>query len=134
MKVKKIKEQDLVDLKSFIEDNREDSFRYYDKRDYSVINNHKYSALYYNDNDVVGYGHLEYENKLWLGIMTGRDFRGKGYGTFIMNDLIRHADQDIYLSVDISNIIGKKLYQKFGFQIVKTLDNHHIMIRNNKLK
>ena len=134
MKIKKINRENLSDLKSFIEGNKESNFRYYDKRSYNIALQHKYNALYYIDKDIAGYGHLDYEGKLWLGIITSKKHRGKGYGTFIVNDLIKQADENIYLSVDASNIIGKNLYKKSGFKTLKKNDHNYIMIYKKIIK
>ena len=36
-------------------------FRYFDKRSYEIIYNHTQTILLYEENEVVGYGHLDNE-------------------------------------------------------------------------
>ena len=108
------------------------TFRYYSKRPYSIIDNHIYTCLYYDINNAcVGYGHLDYEDtKIWLGIMVSDIEVGKKFGNQILDDLIQNANDDIYLSVDISNNIALKLYQKKKFQQINKTTTHYIMKLN----
>lgn len=121
---------DIELLKAFIELNTNSikSFRYFDKRDYSIINNHIYTALYYNDNKCVGYGHLDSENdRIWLGVVVSDDEHGKGIGNFIINNLVNNTDRDIYLTVDTNNYNAIHLYEKYGFLKIKKENNYHLM-------
>ena len=105
----------LIDIQKFFESNKSDSFRYFDKREFDVINNHIYTCLYSFDEDYFGYGHIDREgDKNWLGIFISEKYRGFGLGEIIMNDLISKSDI-IYLTVDIDNISAISLYKKIGF-------------------
>lgn len=128
MIIKKIDKSNINDLKLFIENNKSEFFRYYDKRDINIIENHTYTALYNVDDIDIGYGHLDLDGYLWLGIMISDNYQGMGYGKFIMNDLLNNAKTDIYLTVDVDNIKGYNLYNKIGFELIKTENNHHLMI------
>jgi len=120
----------LLELDEFIKSNINGikTFRYFSKRPYTIIKNHKYTCLYYIDNVYVGYGHLDYEDeKTWLGIMVSDNEIGKKIGDQIMDDLIFNSENDIYLSVDINNNSAVYLYMKKGFEIIEKKINYYIM-------
>jgi ribosomal protein S18 acetylase RimI-like enzyme len=128
-------DNDIEDVKKFIESNPIgcENFRYYLKRDISVIQNHIFTCLYYNNENVVGYGHLDYEDgKIWLGIFVSDDSKSKGFGGMIMDDLLSKTDETIYLSVDKNNKIAQRLYKNKKFLIFKENDKNIIMIKNGR--
>jgi hypothetical protein len=116
-------------LKEFIENNKNNNFRYYDNRDFDCIKNHISTNLYYEDDVCVGYGHLDFEEKVWLGILVNSKYKEKGYGSLIMNDLISKSKIDIHLTVDKDNLIAKNLYLKKNFEILEEKENHFLMIK-----
>lgn len=125
-------------LDKFIKKCNSKSFRYYQTRDVSVIKNHIITLILTDkiDNQIIGYGHLDFEGKIWLGIYVVEKFRGKGYSKIIMNYLIEFAKEKeikfIYLTVDKDNIIAKKLYEKYGF-FIQNDNNQYIKNQcNNK--
>ena len=123
----------LIELDEFIKNNINGvkTFRYFLKRPYKTIKNHVYTCLYYIDNNCVGYGHLDYEDeKIWLGIMVSDNEVGKQIGNQIMDDLIQQTTDIIYLSVDINNDRGLKLYNKKGFEVITKTEDHYIMKLN----
>jgi GNAT superfamily N-acetyltransferase len=120
----------IIELDEFIKSNINGvkTFRYFSKRPYTIIKNHIYTCLYYINNVCVGYGHLDYENeKTWLGIMVSDSEIGKKIGDQIMDDLISNSENNIYLSVDISNNSAVYLYMKKGFEITEKKINFYIM-------
>jgi len=123
----------LIELDEFIKKNfeGEKTFRYFSKRPYTVIKHHIYTCLYYIENICVGYGHLDYEDeKIWLGIMVSDKEVGKGIGSQIIDDIIQQTTDVIYLSVDINNERGLKLYYKKGFKVVTKTDYYYVMKLN----
>jgi GNAT superfamily N-acetyltransferase len=109
------------------------SFRYFKSRKpEDAIKFHKHTLLFYKDSEVIGYGHLDLDsndNKLWLGICVIDKYCGMGYGKIIMEKLISLQDEDIYLSVDRSNLPGVNLYKKFGFKTIDSNEKYFIMKR-----
>ena len=81
----------IDEVKEFI-NKIEDSlntFKYFNSRPFSIIENHLVTILLSDSNQNVGYGHLEIENDIvWLGIAIDSQKKGKGYGNQIMNYLI----------------------------------------------
>ena len=118
-------------LEEFITKNIEGAkyFRYYNKRSYDVIKNHIKTKLYFNNAKCIGYGHLDYEEKIWLGIMVADDSIGKKYGNFIMDDLSKNIEQDIFLSVDKTNISAINLYEKKKFEIIQEYEDYFLMLK-----
>jgi len=107
------------------------SFRYFQSRKpEDAIKSHKHTLLFYNNTDAIGYGHLDRDKddaRLWLGICIIDKYCGMGYGKNIMKKLISLQDEDIYLSVDRSNLPGINLYKKFNFKIIDTNKKYFIM-------
>lgn len=95
------------------------SFRYFSKKDVSVIDNHIFTILYRRGSEHVGYGHLDKEDGvIWLGICISEKERGRGLGKIIMQDLTNFARErrlELSLSVDNDNSHAISLYEKFGF-------------------
>lgn len=98
------------------------TFRYYQTRTSSHFENHIYHFLVQKENEVVGYGHLDYEDKLWLGMFVTDKFAGQRYGKKILQTLVTLAKQDIHLSVDKDNISAINLYLQSGFRIYDQTD------------
>jgi ribosomal protein S18 acetylase RimI-like enzyme len=85
--------------------------------------------LYYQNDECVGYGHLDKENdKIWLGIIVADKHQSNGFGNLIMDDLISKYDGEIYLSVDKDNLKAQELYKKKSFINLKENDKNYIMI------
>lgn len=93
------------------------TFRYYETRSLSNFKNHKHHFFLKVENEVVGYGHLDFEGKLWLGMFVTDNFIGQGYGKIILQKLIDISEHDLYLSVDKDNISAINLYLRNGFKI-----------------
>lgn len=127
-----IRLENLELLKKFIGENRSESFRYFESRPFECIEAHISTVLYYEGDRCVGYGHLDLEGKVWLGIIVDGSIRGKGYGSVIMDDLISRSNEDIYLTVDRSNISAKNLYSRKGFEVLEEKESHYLMVRKNK--
>lgn len=97
-----------------------ETFRYFDSRDISVIENHKLTIIGQKDRKSIAYGHLDEDHgKVWLGIAVAHDYKGEGYGYEILNYLllasIKLKIKEIFLSVDRSNKTAITLYEKNNF-------------------
>ncbi len=109
------------------------SFRYFNKRPLSVIENHVSTCLYLEDGKPLCYGHLDKEeNTVWLGIAVVAGQTGKGLGRKMMNYLVERGKElkleSIQLSVDKGNIVAQKLYEKFGFDTIKQTEHYILML------
>ena len=122
-------------LQNFIKLNNSLNFRYYDNRNIDIIKNHLLTLIITIDNKVAGYGHLDFEDNIWLGICILEKYRGIGIGTNIMKYLLDYCNNNniekIYLTVDKENIIAKNLYEKLGFIIEKSksFQSFHKMVK-----
>jgi len=121
---------DILELEKFILSNPVGTtkFRYFNVRPYDIIKNHIYTSLYYLNGECIGYGHLDKENNdVWLGIIVSDNNQSKGFGNFIIDDLLSKYDGFIKLSVDKTNIKGQNLYKNKNFIILKENENNIIM-------
>jgi ribosomal protein S18 acetylase RimI-like enzyme len=126
--------KDLEELNFFLHSNPIGSktFRYFSSRDLLVIKNHIITCLYYDNEDIIGYGHLDYENeKTWLGVIVSDSHTSKGYGNMILDDLISSTNDEIYLSVDKNNYVAQNLYKKKQFIKIQENNKNIIMLRKN---
>ncbi|MEO9873142.1 N-acetyltransferase family protein [Ekhidna sp.] len=129
-----IEDASLSEVKSFLRvaGSSLSAFRYFEKRPYEVILNHLKTLVVMNNNQPVGYGHLDPEDGItWLGICVAERFRGKGIGKLIMNELIKSAKrmevEEIQLSVDSDNNEAIQLYVRFGFRLSSVEENIRFM-------
>ena len=136
--IKHITLNNTPDLKHFIDNAGDslDSFRYFNSRDITCIENHIVTILIYNDTTPVAYGHLDPDGeKVWLGVCVSEKYRKKGYGKLIMRELITHAGnmeiKQIHLTVDSDNGNAIELYKKVGFSINSELKKDvYLMVLN----
>jgi ribosomal protein S18 acetylase RimI-like enzyme len=96
------------------------TFRYFQNRPYSVLENHLVTCLLMNENKPIGYGHLDRNgDTVWLGIAVAEVFKGMGLGKLIMDFLVSTAKSKrlskVKLTVDDGNIPAISFYKKFGF-------------------
>ena len=132
-------QEDISLLETFLKDAGISlkTFRYFGKRPLDVINNHKYTILLLNDNEVpVAYGHLDLSADIvWLGICVSEYQVGKGYGHLIMEELLKKSDSDgileITLQVDKVNVSAINLYTKFNFITCEEKDGLYLIMKRN---
>jgi RimJ/RimL family protein N-acetyltransferase len=110
------------------------TFRYFEKRNPEVIQNHLITNILIKNCQAIGYGHLEREgDKVWLGIAIVHSQLGKGYGLFLMNSLIDSAKKlqinILHLSVDKINLGAIKLYEKVGFTKVEEINENTFLMK-----
>lgn len=122
MKFRAVKYPEIADLEYFIKSagSSLSSFRYFNKRPFSVIQNHACTWILL-DPTPVAYGHLDVENnQVWLGISVLENQKGRGYGQQMMQKLIESAQEknihNIRLCVDVDNTPAQALYAKVGFK------------------
>lgn len=101
-----------------------ETFRYFAKRPFSIVQNHACTWVIEEDGQVEAYGHLDREgDTVWLGIAVTDHARGKGFGRKMMQRLIDSANAQgipkIKLSVDHVNEAAIRLYERFGFRLIE---------------
>jgi ribosomal protein S18 acetylase RimI-like enzyme len=131
MTIQRINTDDLDLLEQFLAacGSSLSSFRYFQTRPLSIIQNHLTTLLGINDKNIpVAYGHLDQEGGvIWLGICVSENNQGKGFGNLMMCGLIAEALRlnlpEIHLTVDKTNINAIRLYQKYEFKMIKESDD-----------
>lgn len=134
MNYNSINNKNIYLLERFIKLNNSKNFRYFENRNINIIKNHIITLILTDKNEnIIGYGHLDFEENIWLGICVCENYRGKGFGKKIMNYLLEYAKNNnikkIYLTVDKDNIIAKNLYEKNKFIVEKETDNFFKMVK-----
>ena len=122
-----VTDQNKSILSQFIDNmgSSSDSFRYFKTRTIDAIKNHEKTLVLVREDDIVAYGHLDREDKLWLGICVVDTETGKGYGQMMMDYLLDDQKEPIYLTVDKSNLRAVHLYEKYGFRLCEERTNFH---------
>jgi len=124
MVIIEVNENNLNLIESFLDGagNSLNSFRYFNKREISIVLKHVCTYLVKIEDQIAGYCHLEeeYDGKIWLGIAVSEFYVGQGIGTSMMNHLMNFATvkkiREIHLSVDRDNVSAQLLYKRFDFK------------------
>jgi RimJ/RimL family protein N-acetyltransferase len=120
MIIKYATEQEILKFLS-ISPKSQKTFTYFQKRPINIIKNHIVTLLGYDTkNTAICYGHLDpHNNDIWLGICVADEYHSKGYGTKMVEALIKQAiSKDILrlsLSVQKTNTVARNLYKSLGF-------------------
>ncbi len=80
--------------------------------------------------DIKGYGYID-SNTPEFVISVLKDYRGKGIGTKLMNEMVYLLNKEQYSQTSLSVQKGNRalnLYRKMGFNIVDENDNDYIML------
>jgi len=109
-------------------------FTYFLKRSPSALDNHIITILLIFESEVCGYGHIDKDNLIWLGIFISKKFRGKGIGSVLLDELLNRCKEinldTISLSVYKKNIGAINLYKKKGFKVFKENNVSYFMKKN----
>ena len=131
MNINIINKNNIYLLEEFIKLNDSSFFRYYHSRTIGVIKNHILTIVLTFKENIIGYGHLDFEKKIWLGICILQKYREKGYSKIILEFLFDYASKknikEINLSLDENNIIAKYIYEKYDFKIIDVKENIYYM-------
>jgi ribosomal protein S18 acetylase RimI-like enzyme len=137
MEISRITVENSRYLTDFLSNNISTFFRYYTKRDISVIKDHLVTYIGIVKGNPVAYGHIDYskdENKYWLGICLLEEYQGKGYGKQMMNSLIDIFNttniDTLYLTVDKNNSKAISMYKKYFFSIIAEGESYYMMCLN----
>jgi ribosomal protein S18 acetylase RimI-like enzyme len=133
LKIIEIKNENIFLLQDYISNNTfPNTFRYFNKRDISIIKNHIITILLSINDKIIGYAHIDQDDdKYWFGICIDNNYQGKGYGTKIMEYILNHEKikniNKINLSVDKTNSNAISLYKKFNFIIINEYSTYFLM-------
>lgn len=94
---------------------------YYDEKQDYYLNN--FSVFIMLNGKEIGYGQIIYSCNMYLIVNFGilKEYRGKGYGKLLLNELINIAKKNnildkLYIRVDFNNTIAFDLYAASGFE------------------
>jgi ribosomal protein S18 acetylase RimI-like enzyme len=139
LELKILAKTDTELVKAFVENagNSTETFRYFNKRPFEIIQQHVVTIVALYNNQPIAYGHLDKDgDTIWLGIAIAEAFRGKGLGKVVMQELVNQADArqiaTVALSVDKANVNAIHLYQKFQFEHQGEL-NETVLLMKRKL-
>jgi perosamine synthetase len=113
------------------------TFRYFNKRNIDCLNNHIITFVLYDilTNKYIGYIHIDYDMKYWIGIYINEEYQNKKIGSLLLKYVLQHEKilkiNEIYLSVDKNNLSAIKLYEKNNFKIIEEEDLYFIMKKLN---
>lgn len=132
MNIIEINNYNISFLQNFLKNDIPKTFRYFNKRNIKVIENHFLTVILIVDNREIGYAHIDFDDgKYWFGICILSDYQGKGYGKkliqFVLNNSKLRNIKEIYLSVDKINENAIKLYKNFNFIIISETETYFIM-------
>lgn len=104
----------------------EDEAKYLKSQLQKIKNKKTVQLLVFNNKKLIGISGVDMRDKTEkhvgiLGISVAKDFRGEGLGKLLLNLILKEAEKKILklkiltLEVYSTNIIAKKMYEKFGF-------------------
>jgi GNAT superfamily N-acetyltransferase len=135
MEVVTITKENISLLENFIKENTFPlTFRYFNKRDISCVENHILTVLVKMDGKYVAYSHIDKEgDNYWFGICVIDNYRNKGIGKYLMQYIFTKDNFPIIkLTVDKENFSAIHLYEKFGFLIKEDKISYFLMMRSKK--
>jgi len=108
------------------------AFRYFSSRPLDTIQNHVLTLGYMMEGEIIAYGHLDKDGpNIWLGLAVLSEFRKKGLGKSMLQELLRQGRSmslgTIKLSVDKDNLAAYALYVNNGFGLLDEKPAYYIM-------
>jgi ribosomal protein S18 acetylase RimI-like enzyme len=120
-------------LRKFSQLDHSESFRYFKNRVFDeAISTHIHTVLYTEDDKDVGYAHIDYDKtsqRAYLGICVVEGYQGRGIGKKLIDILLKIYSNDIYLTVDKTNLQAIHLYEKNGFVQIEERETHYLYLR-----
>ena len=123
---------------SFLSKINDNKFRYFNTRTIECLKQHIITLILYDKkyNKYIGYIHIDFEEKYWLGIYIVHEYQNKKLGSLLLQFILHHKKvydiNEINLTVDIDNKSAIKLYKNLNFKIIETKNTYHIMKRLNQ--
>lgn len=113
------------------------SFRYFNNRNIDCLCNHIITLVLYDTmkKKYIGYAHIDYEYKYWLGIYIINEYQNQKLGSLLLKYILQNEKiyklNEINLTVDINNLSAIKLYKKNNFKIIEQTDTYYTMKKLN---
>lgn len=123
--LQKLNKDELI----FIKDGTDELNKYYDSEfDWNPVNSY---IFVYEDNSLVGFGIFCLDtsvDKLWLSKLFIKDNeRKKGYGKFIINNLLENFKKTIRAGVDINNQNSIDFFTKISNPVTKIFEIDYVV-------
>lgn len=126
-------------FQNFLLNINDNKFRYFNTRSIECLKNHIITLILYDKkyDKYIGYVHIDFEYKYWLGIYIVDEYQNKKLGSLLLQFILQHEKvydiNEINLTVDIDNKAAIKLYKNLNFEIIETKNTYHVMKRLNQL-
>lgn len=130
IEIKEMHEIDLEKIKDVLETEFDDFWNYNILKEELEAENSRYIVATIKD-EIVGFAGIKiaYDQADIMNIVTKRDFRRKGVGMLLLNNLIAICEDtkitSIFLEVNEDNKPAIKLYEKVGFESVSIRKNYY---------
>jgi RimJ/RimL family protein N-acetyltransferase len=123
-------QRDVERLCKFSKNDLPDTFTYFRTRDFTAaLDSHILTLLYVIEARDVGYAHIIYDSPSGfdcLGICILPEFQRRRIGTEMLEFVLNHHKNDLYLSVFKENLAAQRLYEKMGFRNIETIDKGYV--------
>jgi GNAT superfamily N-acetyltransferase len=124
-------------VRAFAERIDSDSFRYFKTRKVEdALLTHHVTLLYTINDEDVGYAHIDYDMKsarYYLGVCVLEKWQGRGIGKKLIQTLLKQYQGDIWLTVDRTNTVAIRIYEKFDFVRVADTESYYVYYRKTPL-
>lgn len=130
IEIKEMQEIDLEKIKDILQTDFDDFWNYNILKEELKAENSKYIVATIKD-EIVGFAGIKiaYDQADIMNIVTRKDYRNKGIGTLLLNELISICKEfkanSIFLEVNEENKPAIKLYEKVGFESVSIRKNYY---------
>lgn len=135
-KITKMNIADLDEIEPYLLDKFGSTWNYKIFESELSSDNTFYIVLKY-DNKIIGFAgiSIQYDEAHIMTINTHFDFRNKGFGSLLLEELIKFAKKQkldkLTLEVRESNLNAQNLYKKYNFKIVGTRKNYYNILKSN---
>ncbi len=130
IEIEKMNKNHLEEIKEALENEFDDFWNYNILKEELNSSNSKYIVAILNK-EIIGFAGVKFalDQADIMNIVTRKDYRNKGIGTLLLNELISICKEfkanSIFLEVNEDNKPAIKLYEKAGFESVGIRKNYY---------
>ncbi len=130
IEIEKMNKNHLEEIKEALENEFDDFWNYNILKEELNSSNSKYIVAILNK-EIMGFAGVKFalDQADIMNIVTRKDYRNKGIGTLLLNELISICKEfkanSIFLEVNEDNKPAIKLYEKAGFESVGIRKNYY---------
>lgn len=126
--IRKMTISDLENIKNILSSQFDDFWNYNILKEELLSKNSKYIVVILN-NEIVGFAGVKVllDEADIMNIVIKKDYRKKGIGTLLLQELINIASNLNYITLEVNeeNNPAINLYKKFGFEIAGIRKNYY---------